>query len=389
MTKASSLGSKSFQKDHGCKFSYMAGAMACAISGVDLVVALGKKGFLASYGCGGVDQDILEKAIIEIKEQLPNGPFSFNMLHVPGDHSREERVINLYLKYKITTIEASAYIHPTKAIIKYRVLGLFKDENGLVKSKNKIIAKLSRKEVAERFMSAPDMDIVQSLYENGDISLEQLEMSSQIKMADDITFEADSGGHTDGQSLIAAFPSMIALRRNLNAEEIRIGAAGGISTPHSVSAAFAMGADYVVTGSINQSTVEAGTSQTVKELLSNAEISDITMAPASDMFEQGGKVQVLKKGTIYPMRANFLYNLFSENKGIEDLSDKEIKKIEQQLFKRSIEEVRTEIETYLERNHPSKYIKIKKTQNVLWERYLNGIYATLLAGQLTVKRIDF
>jgi trans-AT polyketide synthase, acyltransferase and oxidoreductase domains len=39
-----------------------------------------------------------------------------------------------------------------------------------------------------------------------------------------------------------------------------IGLAGGMGTPFAVAAAFVMGADYVLTGSVNQACVEAGTS---------------------------------------------------------------------------------------------------------------------------------
>ena len=62
---------------------------------------------------------------------------------------------------------------------------------------------------------------------------------------------------------------------------IRVGAAGGIATPHSAAAAFAMGAAFVVTGSINQGCLEAATSDTVREMLANAGQADVTVAPAA------------------------------------------------------------------------------------------------------------
>jgi hypothetical protein len=39
-------------------------------------------------------------------------------------------------------------------------------------------------------------------------------------------------------------------------------------------------------------------------------MADVAMCPASDMFEMGGKVQVLKRGTMYPQRAQRLYELY-------------------------------------------------------------------------------
>ena len=96
------------------------------------------------------------------------------------------------------------------------------------------------------------------------------------------------------------------------AKSIRVGAAGGISTPSSALGAFMMGAAYVVTGSVNQSCIEAAASKHSKNLLAQAEMADVTMAPAADMFEMGVELQVLKRGTMFPMRAKKLYELYKK-----------------------------------------------------------------------------
>ena len=69
----------------------------------------------------------------------------------------------------------------------------------------------------------------------------------------------------------------------------------GIGTPEAAAAAFLLGAEFIGTGSINQCTVEAGTSDSVKDLLQEANVQDTSYAPAGDMFEAGARVQVLKK----------------------------------------------------------------------------------------------
>ena len=97
----------------------------------------------------------------------------------------------------------------------------------------------------------------------------------------------------------------------------RVGAAGGISTPWSAAAAFAMGASYVVVGSVNQSCVESGTSDAVRKMLAQAQQADIAMAPAADMFEMGVKVQVLKRGTMFAMRAAKLLEFYRAHDAID------------------------------------------------------------------------
>src|SRR6185369_8115769 len=89
-----------------------------------------------------------------------------------------------------------------------------------------------------------------------------------------------------------------------------VGAAGGLGTPGAVAAAFQLGAAYVLTGSVNQSAVESGLSVEGKRMLAQAELTDVIMAPAADMFELGVKVQVLKRGTMFGVRALKLYETY-------------------------------------------------------------------------------
>ena len=88
-------------------------------------------------------------------------------------------------------------------------------------------------------------------------------MAQYVSVAEDIIVESDSGGHTDNQAFSALFPSIVQLRNNVVREHnltrsIHFGAAGGLGDPQGVAAAFAMGADFVLTGSVNQGCVESG-----------------------------------------------------------------------------------------------------------------------------------
>jgi PfaD family protein len=158
-------------------------------------------------------------------------------------------------------------------------------------------------------------------------------------MADDITVEADSGGHTDNRPLVGLLPTMLALRDEIQAKyhypvAVRVGAAGGVSTPTSALAAFMMGADYIVTGSVNQACVESGATDHTRTLLAQADMADVIMAPAADMFEMGVKVQLLKRGTLFPLRAQKLYELYTRYNSIDEIPTAEREKQERQVFKR-------------------------------------------------------
>jgi PfaD family protein len=115
-----------------------------------------------------------------------------------------------------------------------------------------------------------------------------------------------------------------------------------------------MGAAYVVTGSINQSCVEAGTCEYTKQLLAQAEMADMMMAPAADMFEMGVKLQVLKRGTMFPLRAQKLYEIYRNYDSIEDIPIAEREKLEKQIFRKSLAQIWEEAATYLSKRNPEK-----------------------------------
>jgi len=351
------LGDATFREHYGLRYAYYAGAMAGGIASEDLVIALGRAGFMGIFGAAGLLPARIEEAIQRIRQALPNGPYGFNLIFSPNEPALEERTADLYIRHGIRTVEASAYVDLTLNLVRYRVAGLAQDAQGRIHAQNRIIAKVSRKEVAQRFMQPAPTDLLAQLLQAGLISEQQAQWAQHVPMADDITVEADSGGHTDNRPLVGLLPTMLALRDRLQAQyrypqAVRIGAAGGIGTPEAALAAFAMGAAYIVTGSVNQSCVEAGTSAHVKRLLAQADMADVMMAPAADMFEMGVKVQLLKRGTLFPMRAQKLYELYTRYPSLEALPTEEREKLERQIFKRDLESIWQETVQYFQARDP-------------------------------------
>ncbi len=341
---AEQLGDPAFKATYGLRLACYAGAMANAIASVEMVVAMGKAGMLGSFGAAGMVPPRLEDAILRIQSALPDGPYAFNLIHSPNEPAMEHRAVELYLKHGIRAVEASAFIDLTPSIVYYRLAGLSQDSSGQIRIGNRVIAKLSRREVAARFLSPAPADLVQQLLGQGLVTPEQARLSEVVPMADDITVEGDSGGHTDNRPLVGLVPAIIALRDELQEKyqypvPVRVGAAGGISTPSAALAALMMGAAFVATGSVNQACLEAGASEHTRKLLARASMADVVMAPSADMFEMGVRVQVLKLGTMFPMRAARLYELYTRYECVDDIPAAEREKIEQQIFRRPLVDV--------------------------------------------------
>ncbi|MCX7592242.1 MAG: PfaD family polyunsaturated fatty acid/polyketide biosynthesis protein [Fischerella sp.] len=353
------LGDPNFLSFHGVKYAYTTGAMAGGIASEEMVIALGKERILSSFGAGGLSPNRIEIAINRIQQALPNGPYAFNLIHSPNEPAIERSAVDLYLKYGVKTIEASAFLDLTPNIVYYRAAGLGVNSANEIEIKNKVIAKISRREVASKFMQPAPLKILKELVAQGLISELQANLAAKIPLADDITAEADSGGHTDNRPLVCLLPAIVALRDEIQArynyeKPIRVGVAGGIATPQSALAAFMMGAAYVVTGSINQSCIEAGSCQHTKQLLAQADMADVMMAPAADMFEMGVKLQVLKRGTMFPLRAQKLYEIYRNYNSIEEIPHQERDKLEKQVFRKPLAQVWEETITYLSQKNPEK-----------------------------------
>lgn len=349
---ADTLGSEAFRSRYHLKYAYIAGAMYRGISSKELVVKAGKAGMLAFYGSGGLTLDTIEQDLQFIKHELSGkGAYGCNFLHNPNYPQKEEKLARLLIKNRVSVIEASAFMGITPALILYKAAGIVEDSFGTMKCLNRIIAKVSRPEVAEAFLSPAPERMVKKLLEEEKITIKQAQELKRIPMADDICIESDSGGHTDCGVAFALIPSIRRLRDNMMeqynfTEKISIGAAGGIGTPEAAAASLALGADFIVTGSINQCSVEAGTSDVVKDILAQMNVQDTEYSPAGDMFEYGAKVQVLKKGVFFPARANKLYDLYIHYNSIDEIDEKTKNQIQEKYFKRSFESVFLELKQH-------------------------------------------
>lgn len=350
---AATLGDPRFRRDYSIKYAYLTGSMYRGIASKELVIAMGRAGLMGFLGTGGMKEGEIDTNLAAIRAALaPHQSWGANLLCNLDQPEKEMATVALFFKHGVTRVEAAAFMQITPALAWFRLRGLRRDASGKVCCDHQIVGKISRPEVAEQFMSpAPERLVAQLLAENK-ITAEQALLAKSVPMSHDICVEADSGGHTDQGVALALLPAMQSLRAAMHekwryTEPIRIGLAGGIGTPQAAAAAFTMGADFILTGSINQCTVEAGMSDAVKDMLQEINVQDTDYAPAGDMFEIGARVQVLKKGVFFPARANKLYMLYSHYAGWDDIPQATRTQIEDRYFGRRFLDIWEESRAYL------------------------------------------
>ncbi|HEY7147645.1 MAG TPA: ACP S-malonyltransferase [Streptosporangiaceae bacterium] len=363
---AQALGSSDFRRDYGLRYAYLAGAMYHGIASAELVLRMGEAGLMGFFGAGGLSLAELSDAISLFTGRLgPGGRYGMNLLCTLDDPGYERDVVELYLRRGVRYVEAAAYPQLTVPLLRWRFSGAHRDGAGRPVAVNHVLAKVSRPEVAAAFMRPPPAPLLARLAGQGLLSPAEADAASSLPVSDDICVESDSGGHTDGGVALTLMPVIQRLRDTVMAEHrypsrIRVGAAGGLGAPEGLAAAFILGADFVVTGSVNQCTPQAGTSDAVKELLCGLDVQDTTYAPAGDMFELGARVQVVRKGTLFAARANKLYQLYRQYRCLEDIDEQARRVVQRDYFGRSFADIWAETAGYLARRHPDEAARAQR-----------------------------
>ncbi|MEV4315697.1 ACP S-malonyltransferase [Actinocrispum sp. NPDC049592] len=328
------LGAASFRERYGVRHGCVAGSMYGGISGPDLLARLARSGGMGCYGAGGLTLAEVRDGIGKVLAELGRDrPFGANLPYHQADPDRELALADLYLELGVTTVEASGHLEITPALVKFRLKG------------GNVLAKAARTDLAGQFLSPAPAELVRHLREHEHITADEAARAHTMPVATDIVAEAGSGWLSGPATLATLLPSVLRLRDRLAAgpERVHVGAAGGIGTPESAAAALLMGAEFLVTGSINQCTVEAATSPLAKDILQSMSVHDVDIAPWTEMFELGAKNTVARKGLFYPARAMKLHELWRAHDRYTDIDAATREQIEQRYLRRPFAEILGEI----------------------------------------------
>lgn len=391
------LGDRSFCETHGLRFPYVTGAMANGIATPAIVVAMARAGMLGFLGTAGLTHRRMNERLDEIELALKGTglPWGANLIHSPNEVELERGTVELFLKRGVLRAESSAYMALNPMVVRYAYSGIRRLPDGTIHRRNHLFAKISRPEVARRFMAPAPADLLDGLVARGELTREEADLARLLPVAEDVTVESDSGGHTDNRPLGALFPIILQLRDELSrvhGRPIRVGAAGGLGAPSAVAAAFQMGAAYVLTGSVNQGCVESGLAPYGKDLLALAGMADVVMAPAADMFELGVKVQVLRRGTMFGVRAQRLYDTYQQYAGMDDIPADERQRLEAEIFKAPLAKVWADTAAFFRERDPHELARAErepKHQMALVFRWYLGLSSKWAISGDDDRKMDF
>ncbi|MFE9338357.1 ACP S-malonyltransferase [Streptomyces sp. NPDC007063] len=305
---ADGLGAGSFRERYGLLRAYAVGSMHGGVSGPELLRATAKAGLLGFLGTGGLTRAELER---QLREAEPGAAVGANLHYRHGAPEREAELVDQLLRHGVDLVEASGFPVLTEDLVRFRLKG------------GRVLAKVSRTDMAAAFLAPPPERLVARLLDTGAVTAAEAAAAASRPMADDLCVEADGGWLCVGADLLTLLPAVLRLRDEaaLPGPRVHVGCAGGIGTPEAAAAAFLLGADFVLTGSVNQCTVEAATSDHVKDLLQQARECDVATAPWADLFELGGQARYLKRGLFFPARAAKLHELWRRHASFGELDE--------------------------------------------------------------------
>jgi PfaD family protein len=89
-------------------------------------------------------------------------------------------------------------------------------------------------------------------------------------------------------------------------------------------------------------------------------MADVMMAPAADMFEMGVNVQVLKRGTMFGLRARKLYDMYKTYDSLDAIPEAERSKLERQILQSPVEDVWDSCEEFFSERDPAQIIRARE-----------------------------
>jgi trans-AT polyketide synthase/acyltransferase/oxidoreductase domain-containing protein len=392
--RAGDLGAQTFRSRYGLNYAYVAGSMCAGISGPELIVRLSRAGLIGMLGSRGLELPQLERDIRAVQDELGrDGRLGVNLTHEASRPERAVALVRLLRRLGVRQIEASGFLAITSALVEHRLKGARRDAAGLLVPGGRILAKVARREVAEALLQPAPERLVRNLVQQGILTAEEAELSGGLPMADDLCVEGETGWQHMTNNFVSVLPHILRLRdaiaRSSNCERIHVGAAGGIGSPQAAAAAFVMGADFILTGSINQCTVEARTSEPVKDMLEQAGPQDTDYAPFGEISELAARIQVLKKGVFFPARARRLQELWRHFDALTDIDAKTRLEIESKYLRQSFDEAYEKLSSQADPQERAKaQADPKYKMACVFSRYLNSSLAAALAGE-SQQRIDF
>jgi len=212
--------------------------IAPGITDTFVIVSLAEAGILSFYETDGRSR---ERVIHDIGELVRSFVLRTNWGITFHHHNdADDDFASLFTKYDIPHIALRSFPSPTPAVVRLSATGIHNGRDGNLQRRTHVSAHVNDLASAQAFMTPPDIEMLDTLVNDGHISHYEAELARRIPLVEDLTVIGD----------LELFVEIQKLERRLRQQylyvrPIRIGIAGAMDTPQSISSVFSIGAAYV------------------------------------------------------------------------------------------------------------------------------------------------
>lgn len=342
-----SLGSGAFRARYRLRLAYLAGSSRGAGS-VETALRLAGAGLMGVLGGSGLSPEQVAARLLETRRQLPSGaPLALALLHSPENPELEMALALTATENEVDVLEVSGFLQPRLSLLMFRFAGCA--ERG---EPRLVLARVARPDVASELVAPPSSHLLEMGLREGLLSPEDARVAVHWPLVSELCADPEGGGLTGSSSWAVLLPCLKAeatraRQRHGFSGEIFVGACGGMGSPEALAAAFFLGADFVMTTGINSCTPQSPLCPEARDLLAKVGVGDTTYAPAWETFELGGRMEVVRRGTLFAARAHKLQDIYRRGESLEALSESDRKWLEKHLLRTSIAEAWSRVQNEL------------------------------------------
>ncbi|WP_432168932.1 ACP S-malonyltransferase [Streptomyces sp. 1222.5] len=244
-----------------------------------------------------------------------------------------DRLVTLLLARGVRHVEADHPYGPDAALVRFRFTGARRTPAGTPVARRHVLARVSGLDQAAAFLRPPSPALLAELVRTGGLSAPEADAARELPVASDLAVQAPAGWHADGADAYQLLPSVAALAaRGPGPEPVHVGLRGVVGTPEQAATAFALGAAFLVSTSLTACAPNARLSAELGRTLTELGDDDITWAPTERYATLGVPARVVRRGTLFPARANLLHRLLRAHRFLAEVPEARRRHIEEEVL---------------------------------------------------------
>jgi trans-AT polyketide synthase/acyltransferase/oxidoreductase domain-containing protein len=317
------------------RLPYLVDALPCGVSGPAMLRRLAGAGLLGFLGTRRRSAAQVAADVRDLSPEDVRGRWGIELPAERLDPGRAREIVSLALEAGVARAVTDGWAGVSPQLVRWRFT---RGSTGA--GPRRLLVRVAGSDQAAAFLCPAPAGLVAQLVRSGELDEAEADEARRRPVATEICVQPEP----DGGSTASLLMSVLRATREASGngegrrEPVSVGV-GGIGTPEEVASALLLGADFLVTGAINACTPQARTCDAVKDLLATVTMADTVLAPSADLFRQGGREHMVRKATLFPVRAAHLYGLHLARVSPAELSPATRQVLESDYFGEPLDQV--------------------------------------------------